>query len=80
MLQKRFINRQNTTFKTPLERPQSAPKSGSYVPIIAGSIMPIRDKSCSRNFMRLTLPNMSMVIISASCLIVKQMIEHPGQF
>jgi len=26
------------------------------------------------------LPNMSMVIISASCLIVKQVIEHPGQF
>jgi hypothetical protein len=34
----------------------------------------------SRIFMRLTLPNMSMVIISASCLIVKQVIEHPGQF
>jgi hypothetical protein len=34
----------------------------------------------SRIFMRLTLPNMSMVIISLSCLIVKQMIEHPGQF
>jgi hypothetical protein len=30
--------------------------------------------------MRLTLPNMSMVIISVSCLIVKQVIEHPGQF
>jgi hypothetical protein len=34
----------------------------------------------SRIFMRLTLPNMSMVIISLSCLIVKQVIEHPGQF
>jgi len=34
----------------------------------------------SRIFMRLTLPNMSMVIISVSCLIVKQVIEHPGQF
>jgi len=34
----------------------------------------------SRIFMRLTLPNMSIVIISVSCLIVKQVIEHPGQF
>ena len=34
----------------------------------------------SRIFMRLTLPNMSMVIISLSCLIVKQVIEYPAQF
>ena len=30
--------------------------------------------------MRLTLPNMSMVITSAPCLKVKQAIEHPDQF
>ena len=34
----------------------------------------------SRIFMRLIWPNKAIVIISASCLIVKQVIEHPGQF
>jgi len=33
-----------------------------------------------RIFMRQTLPKMSMVIISLSCLIVKQVVKHPGQF
>ena len=32
----------------------------------------------SRIFIRLTLHNISMVIISLSCLIVKQAIEHRG--